>query len=51
MQCNHIVRNVVLTRLMINLLTIHVKRVIIQAKNMKLLNNLKHNMTNFDTLY
>jgi hypothetical protein len=30
---------------MINLLVIHVKRVIIQVKNMKLLNNLRFSMT------
>jgi hypothetical protein len=51
MQLNYIIRNVVLMRLVTNLLIIHVKRVIIQAKNMQLLNNLRHNMTNFDTLY
>ncbi len=37
-------------RLMINLLTIHVKQMIIQVKNMQLLNRLRHNMTNFDIL-
>jgi hypothetical protein len=35
----------------INLLTIHVKRVIIQIKNMQLLNQLRENMTSFDELY
>jgi hypothetical protein len=35
---------------MINLLTIHVKQMIIQVKNMQLLNRLRHNMTNFDIL-
>jgi hypothetical protein len=33
---------------MINLLTIHVKKVTIQVKNMQLLNQLRKNMTNFD---
>jgi hypothetical protein len=37
--------------LVINLLTIHVKKVIIQVKNMQLLNQLRKNMTNFDELY
>jgi histone H3/H4 len=41
----------ILMRLMTNLLTIHAKRVIIQVKNMQLFNNLRHSMTNFDTLY
>ncbi len=36
---------------MINLLTIHIKRVTIQTKNMQLLNQLRENMTNFDELY
>ncbi len=35
---------VILIALMINLLAIHVKRVIIQVKNMKLLNNLRFSM-------
>jgi hypothetical protein len=43
-------KNVILMRLMTNLLTIHAKRVIIQAKNMQLLNQLRHSMTNFDML-
>ncbi len=38
-------------RSMINLLTIHVKRVTIQVKNMQLLNQLRKNMTSFDKLY
>jgi hypothetical protein len=36
---------------MTNLLTIHVKRVTIQTKDMQLLNNLRHNMTKFDILF
>jgi hypothetical protein len=43
-------KNVILMRLMTNLLTIHAKRMIIQAKNIQLLNQLRHNMTNFDML-
>ncbi len=36
----------ILIALMINLLAIHVKRIIIQVKNMKLLNNLRFSMIN-----
>jgi hypothetical protein len=43
-------KSVILMRLMTNLLTIHAKRVIIQAKNMQLLNQLRHSMTDFDML-
>jgi hypothetical protein len=43
-------KTVILMRLMTNLFTIHAKRVIIQAKNMQLLNQLRHNMTDFDML-
>jgi histone H3/H4 len=38
-------------RSVINLLTIHVKRITIQVKNMQLLNQLRKNMTSFDKLY
>jgi hypothetical protein len=33
---------------MTNLLTIHVKKITIQTKNMQLLNNLRYNMTRFN---
>jgi hypothetical protein len=37
--------------IMTNLLTIHVKKITIQTKNMQLLNNLRHNMTRFNKLF
>jgi hypothetical protein len=43
-------KNVILMRLMTNLLTTHAKRMIIQVKNMQLLNQLRHNMINLDIL-
>jgi histone H3/H4 len=39
---------IILIALMISLLAIHVKRVIIQVKNMKFLNNLRFNMLDKD---
>jgi hypothetical protein len=38
-------------RSVINLLTIHVKKITIQVKNMQLLNQLRKNMTSFEKLY